>query len=308
LDEQENVMETRPRKLALLYGIIIYAAAIIMLIFVGSRLQYKYGMPGLAMTELIILAVTLLGAIVFRFDLQAAFPIRVPTGRQVGGTIVTWMGFWGLTISITMLLMTLIPGLLGDANESISDFASSVSFPARLLIMAIMPAICEEALFRGVVQSSMERLPRWPRILLIGLLFGIMHLDPVRIPLTATLGVGLALIMVKTNNLALPMLFHFINNALSTFATLAQEFLPATDAVVEAEVLIGVSKYGVIIACICGLGTPFLILAGNILLEPVRPHIPGRFADKKPQFIAAGAASGLFVLGAVAAVVMIIAE
>jgi hypothetical protein len=80
-----------------------------------------------------------------------------------------------------------------------------------------MPAICEEALCRGLIQYSFGGLRRkWLTVLIVGILFGIMHLDFYRFLPTMLLGLAMAYIMAETRNLLLPMLFHFINNAWST--------------------------------------------------------------------------------------------
>ena len=310
-ENPQGQQEWKPRRAPEpLFGFFGYIVGILSLIFVGSRLQYKYGMAGLAMTEIIILAVAVLSTNVFRFDLPETFPLRKPTSRQVGGTLVVWMGFWGLTMSLTMSLFSFFPDSLVGTNTSMNDFVTSVPFPLRVLIMAVMPAICEEALFRGFLQRSMRGWSRWPRIITVGILFGIMHLDPIRIPPTALLGVALALVMVKTENLLLPALFHFVHNLLSTLSTLAYGsfFLTASapDIMAEAEALLNNPNAMLAMACVYGMGAPFLILAGNILLEPRRPHVAGRFAAIKPQFIAAGIATGVFALGLVISIVMAI--
>ena len=289
-------------------GIAAFAAALVMLIFVGSLLQYRYGMAGLAMTELMILAIALLCTIGFSFDLKDTFPIAKPKGRQIGGTVVIWAGFWLLVMSLTMCLIAIFPDGFGDMESSMTDFIMGVSFPLRLFIMAVMPAVCEEALFRGFIQRAMGNMPQWPRVLLVSLLFGILHLDPIRIPITAALGVGLGIVMLKTKNILLPILYHFLHNGISVLSTLASGMFLASgvpDAVMEAQALLENPKMMLVSSCFFGIGAPFLILAGNILLEPVRPYEQGRFRNKRRQFTVAGIATGIYALGFVISILMV---
>ena len=80
--------------------------------------------------------------------------------------------------------------------------------------MALTPAICEEALFRGpILRGLRTRLPPAGAAILTGLLFGIYHLDPWRLLPTAILGVALSGIALGSDSIVPAMVAHFVNNA-----------------------------------------------------------------------------------------------
>src|SRR5690606_35829883 len=82
-------------------------------------------------------------------------------------------------------------------------------------VFAVMPAICEEALHRGFIQSTMRSIRfDWVIVLIMGFIFGVFHLDPVRFLGTAILGAVLSYVMVKTRNIFYPSFLHMINNAI----------------------------------------------------------------------------------------------
>jgi membrane protease YdiL (CAAX protease family) len=86
--------------------------------------------------------------------------------------------------------------------------------PLSLALVALTPAICEEALFRGVIlRGFASKLPRLMSAILTGVLFGLFHVDLWRILPTALLGVALSLIALETGSIVPAMLTHFINNA-----------------------------------------------------------------------------------------------
>jgi len=86
------------------------------------------------------------------------------------------------------------------------------------LCVAIAPAIAEEFLFRGYIQSRL--LKRWHplwAILLSSLLFASFHADPVHIIAVLPLGIWLGIMTYASGSIIPAMLAHAYNNALSIF-------------------------------------------------------------------------------------------
>ncbi len=85
-----------------------------------------------------------------------------------------------------------------------------------VLVVAVVPAICEETFFRGFVQRSFEFKYRpFASALITGIFFGIYHFNPYQaIPLIA-LGFYFGFASYKTNSIFVPMTLHFLNNFLA---------------------------------------------------------------------------------------------
>jgi sodium transport system permease protein len=82
-----------------------------------------------------------------------------------------------------------------------------------VLVVAVLPALCEEPLFRGLILGSLlRRMPESWACLLVGLMFGVFHLDPYRLASTAFLGFFLALLVARTGSLLASILAHLLNN------------------------------------------------------------------------------------------------
>lgn len=82
-----------------------------------------------------------------------------------------------------------------------------------LLNIALIPAICEEVLFRGYILRAFEK--SWGPIvavLISGLIFGMFHIQLGNIFPLATLGVILALMTWLSGTLWPAIIAHFINN------------------------------------------------------------------------------------------------
>ena len=82
-----------------------------------------------------------------------------------------------------------------------------------ILIVAIVPALCEETMFRGFIQRSFEfkMKPFWAA-LITALFFGLYHFNPYDlIPLIA-LGFFFGYASYTSNSILVPMFLHFLNN------------------------------------------------------------------------------------------------
>ena len=98
---------------------------------------------------------------------------------------------------------------------------------SALLLLAIVPAFCEEVAFRGFILSGLRREYRaWSAIVLSALLFGFLHvlLSLFQQLFNATLlGLVLGLLAVKSRSLWPGVAFHAMNNGLAVVLGLAQE-------------------------------------------------------------------------------------
>ncbi len=95
---------------------------------------------------------------------------------------------------------------------------SPLEFLFVLLVVGITPAICEETLFRGFVQSNLEMpLSRNKAIIWTGIIFGAYHLDPFTFVALCALGIYFGYLVSTTGSIIVPMVAHFTNNFVSAF-------------------------------------------------------------------------------------------
>ena len=95
------------------------------------------------------------------------------------------------------------------------SFTSPWEFLLALVIVAVLPAVCEEWAFRGVIQ---QHLIRWTGraalpVVLTAVLFSILHLQPHGFCARIFLGAVYGVLTVLSGSLIPAMLAHFINNA-----------------------------------------------------------------------------------------------
>jgi len=101
--------------------------------------------------------------------------------------------------------------------EVIIRLNSPGDFIISLVVMGFLPAICEEALFRGGLQNFLTRSTRipWLSIIIVSLLFSFAHLSFYGFLSRFFLGIVLGLIFQYSGKLWLCIIAHFLNNAIA---------------------------------------------------------------------------------------------
>ena len=86
-----------------------------------------------------------------------------------------------------------------------------------LLVMAAFPAIVEEAFFRGGFQNMMYRSTKniWVSVIITSLLFSAIHFSFYGFLSRVALSLVLGLLYAYSSNLWIPILAHFVNNAIA---------------------------------------------------------------------------------------------
>lgn len=106
---------------------------------------------------------------------------------------------------------------------------STGEFLLVLVMVAVVPAVSEEILFRGLVQGDLERsIGGWKSAVVAGVVFGVYHLNPFNLVPIVVIGIAFGLIVYRSGNILLAMAAHFLNNAIAVFAVwvgVADDFL-----------------------------------------------------------------------------------
>jgi membrane protease YdiL (CAAX protease family) len=108
---------------------------------------------------------------------------------------------------------------LEELTKVIVHAGSPMELIAVILVVAVVPAIVEESLFRGLIQKVFERLMS-PAVaaILTGTVFGLFHLNPFEVVPLIGIGVFLGMLRYRSQTLLLPILVHFINNFIAILA------------------------------------------------------------------------------------------
>jgi membrane protease YdiL (CAAX protease family) len=107
-----------------------------------------------------------------------------------------------------------------DQVEMMVNLKSFGGYVVSLILLAFIPAVCEETLFRGGLQNFLTRATRspWLAIIVVSILFSVVHFSFYGFLPRMFLGIMLGLIFYYTGNIWLSITGHFLNNALAVTA------------------------------------------------------------------------------------------
>ncbi len=96
----------------------------------------------------------------------------------------------------------------------------------QLVLIALLPAVCEEIAFRGFILSGLLRRMSPPTAIIVsGFLFGFFHMNPQQLLTATVLGWVLGIIATRSGNLLPGIVFHFVNNSLAVLMSTFQNHL-----------------------------------------------------------------------------------
>lgn len=214
-------------KLTLWKVLCFFAVVMAVFIFVGGLAQYYLGMAGVVITELMFLAASVLFVYLQKASFREVFPIRRPRMLLIGATAVLWLASYLAMIIVNLIVAYFFPAEFYGASNSTNTLIASIPWGLAFLVIAILPAVCEEALHRGVIQFGVHNTIRkpWMIVLLMGLLFGVFHLSPTKFLPTALLGAAMSYLLLRTGNMVYSSFFHFLHNGIQMLILLPS-FLP----------------------------------------------------------------------------------
>lgn len=142
---------------------------------------------------------------------------------------------------------------------------SDLGLVFNLTMLALVPGVCEELLFRGYAQRQFERAAGpMGGILLAGGLFGIYHLRPSQLLPLTVLGLYMAYLVWRTGSLIPAMVVHVAHNGLAVASARYVETHPNYDLQVLEEA--SMPWYAVLLG--------FVIVGGVLyVVHTLAPHV-----------------------------------
>ncbi|MCK5209782.1 MAG: CPBP family intramembrane metalloprotease, partial [Cyclobacteriaceae bacterium] len=105
-------------------------------------------------------------------------------------------------------------------TEYLTEFDSGGYFILAIIVIAVIPGVGEELLFRGFIQNILKRIFKNDHIAIwvAAILFSAIHFQFYGFIPRMLLGALFGYLYVWTGNLLIPIVAHFLNNSISLFA------------------------------------------------------------------------------------------
>ena len=106
--------------------------------------------------------------------------------------------------------------LLANSYEGILSAGSIFEMIFIVLVVAVVPGVCEEVFFRGFIQKSFElsTKPFWA-IFISSLAFSLYHFNPYGLLALLILAMYFGFSVYLSKSIVIPMILHFLNNLFS---------------------------------------------------------------------------------------------
>jgi sodium transport system permease protein len=219
--------------MAPIFGLI--AAVAVLFFYLAAPFQIRFGEAGLLVSQITLL---LLPALLFLrlggYEVSKSLSLKAPTAGGLLAGLLVILGGTPIVWFLTWLQGFFLP-FPQEFLEGMAEFMTAGSLSRTLwllLLVAVVPAICEEVLFRGVFLSGIRRrMTPMRAILLNGIVFGAFHVPSAtvyRLLPSAVLGMLLAWVVLRTRSIWPAMVMHFVNNGsivvLSSFPWILERF------------------------------------------------------------------------------------
>ena len=148
--------------------------------------------------------------------MRTTFALTLPSAWNAASSVLVMLASVVLTLEFGAWYgraFPMPPEMQQQFMELLDVIESRTGVLGLLFLVALSPAVCEEALFRGMLLSSFRRLPIWAAVAIVGVLFGFMHLDVHRFAGTALSGFILSYLVWRSGSLLVGVFGHFLINA-----------------------------------------------------------------------------------------------
>ena len=204
-------------KPAIVHICILFSAVIFLFVMLGFRVQRNEFYSGILITEFVLIMLpALIFLLAYKYDLKYVLRLN-KTGFLNFFLIFFIMAFAipvaGLFNLANLWLVNTIFGKVMVAQPPVAEDLPGLL--VNILVIGGSAGICEEFLFRGVIQRGFERFGAVRSILMAAFLFSLTHLDFQKIFGTFMLGALIGFIVYRSNSLYAGMFAHFTNNSLA---------------------------------------------------------------------------------------------
>lgn len=241
-------MTTSKNNLPSVFAANIFLLAILIITVIGAYLFKFIHLNSFYFSTLILeYCLTLLPVLLYLvfkgYDLKYVLKLNKLSYKQIIiiPLISICIAFIGIFLNTIMLFILSLFGDFTRVSQNIPIASSSSNFIILLLVTALTPAICEEALFRGLMLSCYEQLGIKKAIIASGIFFGIFHFS---VNIQGLLGLSFmgiifAYIVFKTNSLFASILAHLFYNSFGDIMKYITNFsVDTTIQIISPEIII----------------------------------------------------------------------
>ena len=206
--------------------VMVFALMFLISSFAGGYIILKFGFVGYAVTQLIIFLVPVLYAWYMKADFKNVFSLEKPGVKEMVGVLFFVSGSYIVNTLLVSGLYNILPSISTD-NESLSQIVGGGGFIPSLFVIGIMPAIAEEAAFRGFLYGTLKnkKIPIFATCVITALVFAAYHMNLLQFIYVTVMGLIMSYMIYNSKSIFVTAFFHLINNSFSVFLEYNKDFV-----------------------------------------------------------------------------------
>lgn len=193
-----------------LFGFYITASILFSRIIYSNRIALPLWL-NLIISQCILLIPALIYVLVMKIDIIKCIPYRKIKLSDAVSSLLIGYCLVPLVLLINVISSVFATNYLNSSTTEISQYP----FIIQLLLMAFLPTIAEEFVFRGLFYHSYRKNGILGAAILSGVVFGAIHLNINQFCYACVMGMVFALMVEITGSMFSSMLAHFAVNSYS---------------------------------------------------------------------------------------------
>lgn len=149
------------------------------------------------------------------------FKIKRVNGKTIFISVIIGCIVFILTVMISMffnIVLSYFGYVGGGSSENISSW---YEFLMSVCLIAVLPAIGEEFLHRGLLINGLNKLGVKKAIIYSSLLFGLMHMNIGQFFYASIIGIVLGAVAIFSRSIIPAIIVHFMNNTIGLYLNFA---------------------------------------------------------------------------------------
>lgn len=196
----------------------------ILLEIVFKLLRVSYGIQLVLQEVILLLIPVIIYFLITKLPIRKTLRLNSINLLQIVIIIAIGIFIQPVAQLIGVLSQFLSKDYVGSAMASIN----TVPIILKISIVALTPAICEELVFRGIIFSGYKSVSITKSMIIIGLFFGMFHLNLQQFFYAFALGALLTYLVHITDSIFSSMTFHFVFNGFQIVMQYIATFLITT--------------------------------------------------------------------------------
>lgn len=150
-----------------------------------------------------------------RVDLRGALALRAPSPRHLAAALLLGVSAWvpSHELYVAQTALTGSPESFTRSAKLLAETLAELPPLTVLAVLAVVPALCEELFFRGLLLGGLSAsLRKWTAISLSAAVFALFHFVLIKFAVTAALGLLLGYLCWQSRSVIPGILVHLLHN------------------------------------------------------------------------------------------------